>query len=209
MTETAPGTRRAQRSEARHESILQAAAKLFAERGFAKTPVEEIAMEAGVSKGLVYVYFESKDDLLETVLERAVTAWSQATMRGASGLASPMGVIVAGLRSSVAHVSGDPILRGILGQDLSAAVLPDRRLKRGKLIGQYIATTCMALELAVENGEIREDIDLDHTAELIWMIHDGIIRTSSSASRSHDGSDTRALVDAAVDLIQRGLVSKR
>jgi AcrR family transcriptional regulator len=208
MSESAVVARRSQRSEARHESILQAAAKLFAERGFAKTPVEEIAMAAGVSKGLVYVYFDSKEELLELVLERAVVEWTAATLRRASEISSPMELIVSGLRASVAHVSEDPILRGILAQDLSEAVLPDQRRKRGKLIAQYITTTQMALEAASARGEIREDLDFAQLAELIWMIHDGIVRASWAASRGKDCPATPDLVETAVELIQVGLARR-
>jgi len=45
--------------------IVNAALQLFAEKGFQSTSIEAIAKKAGVSKGLVYNYFTSKDDLLE------------------------------------------------------------------------------------------------------------------------------------------------
>jgi len=47
----------------KRQRLLQEAAQLFAERGFAGTDIAEIASRAGVSKGSIYTYFESKDDL--------------------------------------------------------------------------------------------------------------------------------------------------
>lgn len=51
-------------------AILQAASELFAEQGFAHTSVSAIAKRAGISQGLMYNYFASKDELLRAIFER-------------------------------------------------------------------------------------------------------------------------------------------
>ena len=56
--------------EARRAELAACALRLWAERGFDQTSVAAIAAEAGVSKGTFYLYFESKDALLEDVLRR-------------------------------------------------------------------------------------------------------------------------------------------
>ena len=56
--------------EARRTALAAGALRLWAERGFDQTSVAAIAAEAGVSKGTFYLYFESKDALLEDVLRR-------------------------------------------------------------------------------------------------------------------------------------------
>jgi len=55
------------RSAARRDEILAAAVRVFARRGFHTCRVSDVAREAGVSHGLVYHYFASKDELLETI----------------------------------------------------------------------------------------------------------------------------------------------
>ncbi|WP_460275258.1 TetR/AcrR family transcriptional regulator [Celeribacter sp. ULVN23_4] len=67
---TAPKFRR--RKEARPEELLDAALDLFTEQGFDRTTVEQIARRAGVSKGVLYLYFSSKDAVIEALVERAV-----------------------------------------------------------------------------------------------------------------------------------------
>lgn len=53
----------------RRERIIGAAWKLFREKGFAETTINDIINEAGISKGTFYYYFRSKDDLLDTLSE--------------------------------------------------------------------------------------------------------------------------------------------
>ena len=55
------------------EAIKQAALDLFAHKGYANTSVSAIAKVAGVSKGLMYNYYESKEKLLEAVIMDAAT----------------------------------------------------------------------------------------------------------------------------------------
>jgi AcrR family transcriptional regulator len=60
------------RAEARPDEVLDAALDLFIEKGFAATRVEDIARRAGLSKGAVYLYFPSKEAILEALVRRAV-----------------------------------------------------------------------------------------------------------------------------------------
>jgi AcrR family transcriptional regulator len=60
------------RPEARPDELIAAALTVFGERGFRATTLEEVAARAGVSKGTVYLYFASKDDLFRAVVEAKV-----------------------------------------------------------------------------------------------------------------------------------------
>jgi AcrR family transcriptional regulator len=63
-------TRREQQAEQRRNQLLDIALALFAERGFERTTIKDLAETAGVAQGLVYHYFASKDDLLLAVIAR-------------------------------------------------------------------------------------------------------------------------------------------
>jgi AcrR family transcriptional regulator len=60
---------RRRRKEARPAELLEAALALFVEKGFAATRSEEVARAAGVSKGTLYLYFPSKEELLKAVIQ--------------------------------------------------------------------------------------------------------------------------------------------
>lgn len=64
--------RRAARAEARREEILDAAQRIFAERGYHETGIADIAAELGIGHGTFYRYFDNKQDIAAQVLERAI-----------------------------------------------------------------------------------------------------------------------------------------
>jgi AcrR family transcriptional regulator len=63
---------RQRRKEARPQELLDAALELFVERGFAATRSEDVAARAGVSKGTLYLYYPSKEELLKEVIRHHV-----------------------------------------------------------------------------------------------------------------------------------------
>ena len=60
------------RKEDRPQEITEAAFAAFAEKGYAATRVEEVARRAGVSKGLLYLYFKTKEELFKAVVRSVV-----------------------------------------------------------------------------------------------------------------------------------------
>jgi len=67
-----PQPRFHRRKEDRPAEITEAALAAFSEKGFAATKVEDVAKRAGVSKGLLYLYFKTKEDLLKAVIRSFV-----------------------------------------------------------------------------------------------------------------------------------------
>jgi AcrR family transcriptional regulator len=60
------------RKDARPSELTAAALELFVEKGFAATRLEDVAARAGVSKGTLYLYFDSKEELFKAVIQSAV-----------------------------------------------------------------------------------------------------------------------------------------
>src|SRR6187549_592747 len=66
--------KRERRKEARPGELLDAALDLFVEKGFAATRAEEVAARAGVSKGTLYLYYPSKEELFKAVVRENLSA---------------------------------------------------------------------------------------------------------------------------------------
>ena len=70
-----PATRtRQRRKETRPQELLDAALELFVEKGFAAARSEEVAQRAGVSKGTLYLYYPSKEELFKAVVRHNLTS---------------------------------------------------------------------------------------------------------------------------------------
>lgn len=69
--EAMPRPRR-RRKDARPSELTAAALDLFVERGFAATRLDDVAAQAGVSKGTLYLYFDSKEALFKAVIEEGI-----------------------------------------------------------------------------------------------------------------------------------------
>lgn len=71
-TESRTEPRWVRRPEDRPQELAAAALELFVEKGFAATRLDDVAARAGVSKGTLYLYFDSKEALFKAVIESAV-----------------------------------------------------------------------------------------------------------------------------------------
>ncbi|MFV9506239.1 MAG: TetR/AcrR family transcriptional regulator [Oscillochloridaceae bacterium umkhey_bin13] len=77
------------RDESR-ERIVEAALQLFAEHGYERTSVKQIAATAGVAQGLLYSHFVSKEALLRAIFEQSVADVQESFARAAAGQGSPV-----------------------------------------------------------------------------------------------------------------------
>jgi TetR/AcrR family transcriptional regulator, fatty acid metabolism regulator protein len=70
-SDSSTGQARAAAADKR-EAILRAAIKVFAQKGYFNSKVADVAKEAGIADGTVYLYFKSKDEILHSVFDRAM-----------------------------------------------------------------------------------------------------------------------------------------
>ena len=68
-SEEAPLSRREQQKEEKNKALIDAALAVFSRVGFAAAKMDDVAREAGVSKGTVYLYFDSKEQLFEEMVK--------------------------------------------------------------------------------------------------------------------------------------------
>ena len=92
---TEPSHRR--RKDARPQELLDAALALFVEKGFAATRAEEVAERAGVSKGTLYLYYPSKEELLKAVISHNLSARIKEGAVRAAGYEGSAGSLMRGI----------------------------------------------------------------------------------------------------------------
>src|SRR6185503_19967668 len=72
MEEASPSPKWRRRKKERPAEIIAAAYAVFADKGFAAAKLDDIAARAGVSKGALYLYFETKQEIFEAVVKSAI-----------------------------------------------------------------------------------------------------------------------------------------
>jgi TetR/AcrR family fatty acid metabolism transcriptional regulator len=147
---------RADRQADRRQQILAAAVKVFAEKGFHASRVGDIAEEAGIAYGLVYHYFASKEDLLETIFR---TTWTEM-------LARVREVEEAGVPAAEAVRQVTALLLRTWRRDPALVRVLVREVTRNQHVQQEIeeiTQAMQALERIVrrgqESGEFRSELD--------------------------------------------------
>ncbi len=81
--------KRQRRKEARPSEIIAAAMRLWGERGFAATRLEDVAAGAGIAKGTIYRYFPSKEALFEAALQERIVGTMDRAKAMAQGFEGP------------------------------------------------------------------------------------------------------------------------
>ncbi|RYE47166.1 MAG: TetR/AcrR family transcriptional regulator [Hyphomicrobiales bacterium] len=107
-TDTERGPKFRRRAEARPDEVLDAALELFIEKGFASTRVEDIAKRAGLSKGTVYLYFPSKEALLEGLVRRAILPIADSALTTLHDYEGDPRVVLSIVLTMLAGRFGDP-----------------------------------------------------------------------------------------------------
>ena len=92
--------RQSERSEATRAELVRVARGLFAENGYAETPIELVAERAGVTKGALYHHFRNKRDLFQAVFEQIETELCEGIVLAAAAAGDDVwGALQAGVRA--------------------------------------------------------------------------------------------------------------
>src|SRR5205823_2691529 len=97
------------RKEARPAEILTAALACFAERGFAATRLDDVAVRAGVTKGTLYLYFQNKEELFKAVVRQALLPNIERVEAMVGDATEPASLLLERLIKSFSEVISSPI----------------------------------------------------------------------------------------------------
>jgi AcrR family transcriptional regulator len=142
--------------EEKRRLILQAAVRVFARKGFHDSRVGDIAEEAGVAHGLLYHYFDSKDELLETIFH---DTWTEllAAMRDVEESDEPAREQLRGVAAILLRSwRRDPDLVRVLVREVARSPHLQERLGE---VGEAFAAIRRMIERGQADGDFRGDLD--------------------------------------------------
>ena len=204
--------KRERRKEARPGELLDAALDLFVGKGFSATRVEEVAARAGVSKGTLFLYFQSKEDLFKAVVRENIAnkfpAWQEEfiTFEGTSSDMLRYALVSWWERIGKTRASGITKLVMSEAQNFPeiAAFYQEEVIKPGNAMIYSI------LERGVQSGEFR-DIDQEQAVHIIVapMIFLMMWKHSMGAcAASAKIVDPEQFIHMQVDVLLHGITAK-
>lgn len=193
----------------RPQEILDAALRVFADRGYRVARLEEIAEAAGVTKGTLYRYFKSKSELLFQAVERRqelrAARFQQMTAEATGPASEKLRALVTGAVREALEPEQARVMRLVTGElsqdapDLAKALLRKTVVRGWQHIQRLI-------EEGQAAGEFRADADAEMIARLFMsgMVHQAQLLTHPCLGDAAPASPER-LAEAAIDFLLQGL----
>lgn len=205
--------RRLRERARRREDLLDAAERLFAERGVAPTTVEDVAAAAEVGKGTLYLYFENKDALFGAVAGRALDAILARAEEVVTDAPSGLDGVRALLDAHLEHTTTHPWKTRILLSSLERGAIADMA---GPALAGYRSSLTALQSLATHqirrgqrDGSVRGDLDPPLAWLQLWANTLGVLvlllHREEMQRRVPFPIEPGALLRAHVDFQLRGL----
>jgi AcrR family transcriptional regulator len=192
--------RRERRSAEIRERLFRSALRLFAERGFMETTVEDITEAADVGKGTFFNYFRTKEHVLATFGAERLAAIERALERAKTGPVMPvLRELAVDLISQ--KTENAALLRAIYAAHASCAPVRAELHKRLQIGRRLLAEI---FSIAQERGEVRGDIPPAEMARLVQIVLLGV----TLAWALHPDSSLRGTAQQAWDLFLPRLLAE-
>lgn len=153
----APAPKFRRRADARPDEILDAATGLFLEQGYAHTSVAQIATAAGLSKGAVYLYFPSKQAVLEGLVARAIQPMSMQVLAEVAAHSGSVREVVTHVLHMMAARLSDPMVlavpRIVIRESVAAPEIA--RMYHDAVLAHAIPALTSFIRAGVERGELK------------------------------------------------------
>jgi AcrR family transcriptional regulator len=180
-------------SEFRRAEIVDAARTVFARKGFAQGIMDEIAKEAGVAKGTLYLYFRSKTEIYKAVLDHDMRALKKSTLERLDAEKGLRGKIRAFAFVRLERAEANKQFFRIM--DSESGALSYTRSQYRDWLREPVLRLASAIGKAAEQGKIRR-VDPEKTAWLIADITRGTIqRRLLSQKETPLAADAEFLLD--------------
>jgi AcrR family transcriptional regulator len=196
------------RSEARPGEIIEAALAVFSEKGFAAARLDDIAARAGVSKGALYLYFETKQDLFRAVVRETV-APNLAVVEAFAGQGSlAFGDLVRLLFARIADVVAEgrlgPVVKMVIGESRNFPELA--KVWHEDVVSRALGAIGGAVAAAQARGEVAPGDPRFHVFTLAGPLLMGVLWREVFVPVGAEPIDLKALLAQHAETVLKGLL---
>ena len=191
------------RESDKHQQIIDAAVRVFARNGYYNSRVSDIAREAGIASGTIYLYFRTKDEILVTLFREKMAAWVAHVREQIRGEAD----VVAKVRRLVA------LHFGVLERDPALAEVVQVELRQGHKffrgasaheISAYFELIASVLEEGQAAGVFRRDVAVRTAVKVLFGAMDQMATSWVLGKRKYRLSDA---AEEVADIFLRGVTA--
>lgn len=184
----------------KYESILLAAIRVFARNGFFNSKVADVAKDAGVADGTVYLYFKNKEDLLISIFNYIIDEAIETARKELTLLTSPDEQI-----RRLAHLH-----LNLMGRDENLAKVFQVELRQLKFMEQFSTTKLSiyfefirtAIDRGQQSGVFRTAINSQIAAKVLYGALDEMVTNWILSKKEYNLSD---MADPVVDIFLNGV----
>jgi TetR/AcrR family acrAB operon transcriptional repressor len=196
-------------AEQTRKDLLDAALSVFSQKGFQVTRLEDIAAEAGVTRGAIYHHFGSKAGLYIALMEDVSTVLNRIIEDAMQAGSSFVDVFASVIIQTLRELQSDRRTRQVLellylrtgyGPELNSVIEAQRQEER-----KWVEVLAQSMHAGIEVGELREDLDPLEAARAYISFQNGLINTWL---RVPDLFSIEESAEALVEVFMRGLASK-
>jgi AcrR family transcriptional regulator len=164
-------------ADAQRKGILEAAIRCFAREGFHRTTMRDVIHESGMSAGALYLYFKSKDDLIEAIAEdrhMQEREWLTSALEQ-TDLAASVRVLITLFGKALVDRTARQERR--LSIQLWAEALRDERIRQSVLAGVDMPISLLSrlLKAAQKRGEFPRYLDAQATSRVLIALFQGMV----------------------------------
>jgi len=206
-----PGAPKFRRRKAdRPAEIVSAALEVFATKGFAAARLEDVAARAGVSKGAIYLYFATKEDIFRAVVEQAIAPDIDKVLAMVAAHPGPFEDLLRGLAGRFAGLIDSSPLGGVAKMVIGEARnFPElARVWHDRLVSRAVAALASAVAAAQSRGEVRAGDPRAYALQIVAPLMVGVIWRETFVPIGAPAFDLERIAAQHVETLLQGLMTR-
>jgi TetR/AcrR family fatty acid metabolism transcriptional regulator len=183
------------RDPGKPQQIIDAAIRVFARNGYYNSRVSDIAREAGIASGTIYLYFKTKDEILVTLFREKMAEWVAHVRHEIAGEPDPVAKVRRLVALHFSVLEGNPDLAEVVQVELRQG----HKFFRGASaheVSAYFALIGSILEQGIAAGQFRGDLPVKVATKVLFGAMDQVATSWVLGKRAYRLSDAAAPVAA-------------
>ena len=168
----------------KREAILRAAIKVFAGKGFFNSKVADIAGEAGIADGTVYLYFKSKDEILRSIFNRAMEEFIADGRKELAAITDPAERLRKIAQLHLEKLGADRNLAVVFQVELRGSTKFMQEFSAAGF-GEYLDIIRSTVESGQSSGDFRSDVKAVVAAKIFYGALDEMVTNWILSKKSY------------------------